>query len=80
MGKKFSGRRPEDQPMYTKPSQLDHEKRSLVVTSISATAKSVIKTIIEEKVAEDGWVLDGGSAVIDISDSISMIYDLGGAT
>ena len=29
---------------------------------------------------EDDWILDGGSATISITDSVSMIYDLGGAT
>lgn len=35
MGKKYSGRRPEDQPMYTKPTQLDFEKRRLFITAIA---------------------------------------------
>ena len=29
MGKKFSGRRPENQPMFTRPDDLDFEKRRL---------------------------------------------------
>ena len=79
MGKRFSGRRPEDQPMYVRPDQLDYEKRSLLVTSISTVFKSVIKTIIEEKAADDGWVLDGGSSLIEIDDSMSIVID-GGAS
>lgn len=79
MGKRFSGRRPEDQPMYVRPDQLDYEKRSLLVTSVSTVFKSVIKTIIEEKAADDGWVLDGGSSLIEIDDSMSIVID-GGAS
>ena len=77
MGKAFSGRRPEDQPIYTKPNQLDYEKRALLVTSISTTSKQVIKTIIEEKAAEDGWVLDGGDSSIEYTDSIAIVIDGG---
>lgn len=77
MGKKFSGRRPEDQPMYVKPNQLDYEKRSLLVTSVSTTFKQVIKTIIED---DNKWIWDGGSANIEVTDSVVLIYDLGGAS
>ena len=79
MGKKFSGRRPEDQPMYVKPNQLDYEKRQLLVTSISTTFERVIKTIIGGTV-ETGWILDGGSAIISVTNSATVIYDLGGAS
>ena len=77
MGKRYSGRRPEDQPIYTKPNQLDYEKRQLFVTSISTTSKQVIKTIIEEKAAEDGWTLDGGDSSIEYTDSIAIVIDGG---
>lgn len=80
MGKKFSGRRPEDQPMYVKPNQLDYEKRQILATSISTTLKHVIHTIIDDRVDENGWVWDGGSAVVSVADSIAVIYDLGGAS
>ena len=39
MGKKFSGRRPENQPMYTNPVMLDFEKRRLFITSIGPFVK-----------------------------------------
>ena len=41
MGKKFSGRRPEDQPMYTNPVMLDFEKRRLFITSIGPFVKQL---------------------------------------
>ena len=37
MGKKFSGRRPENQPMFTKPNQLDFERRRIFRPVISAS-------------------------------------------
>lgn len=80
MGRKYSGRRPEDQPMYLKPNQLDYEKRSLLVTSVSTTFKHTVNTIIEEHEEDNGWIWDGGSATLSVTDSVAMIYDLGGAT
>lgn len=37
MGKAFSGRRPEDQPMYTRPTHLDFDKRRLFVPIASGS-------------------------------------------
>jgi len=108
MGRRYSGRRPEDQPMYTKPSQLDFEKRRLFITSISPIIKSLFdflglsdtpssysgqanktvkvnsgETALMFGMVEDdvlgSLILDGGNADIDISDSIVMVVDLGGA-
>jgi hypothetical protein len=45
MGKKYSGRRPEDQPMYVNPVMLDYEKRRLYVTAIPAYVQNLINFI-----------------------------------
>lgn len=31
MGRKYSGRRPQDEPVYTRPVQLDFEKRRMFI-------------------------------------------------
>jgi len=80
MGKAFSGRRPEDKPMYIKPNQLDYEKRALLVTSVSTTFKNVIHTIIDNKASDDGEILDGGDSLCSIIDTSAMILDLGDST
>ena len=79
MGKAFSHRRPEDKPMYVKPNQLDYEKRSLLVTSLPATTKTVINNIIETHEEDNGMIQDGGSSLISLTDSIAIVID-GGAS
>ena len=88
MGRKYSGRRPEDQPIYTKPYNMDFEKRRLFVPVAIGSPTPGPGIGMKQHgnewhtpdFAEEGWILDGGSAIIDISDSITMIYDLGGAS
>lgn len=76
MGKRYSGRRPEDQPAYVRPEMLDFDKRRMLVTSIPATVQNIINNYIS---TSGDWILDGGSATISVTNSITLIYDCGGA-
>lgn len=76
MGKRYSGRRPEDKPAYIRPEMLDFEKRRILFTSVPPTVQNIITNIISD---EDKWTWDGGSSLISVTDSVSIIYDLGGS-
>ena len=56
MGKAFSHRRPQDEPMYVKPNQLDYEKRQLLVTSFPASVTTIINNIIETHEEDNGMI------------------------
>ena len=77
MGRKYSGRRPEDKPMYVRPDQLDYEKRALLVTSFPATTINVIQDAIEDYEEEYGMILDGGESVISYADGMAIVIDGG---
>ena len=79
MGKAFSHRRPQDEPMYVKPNQLDYEKRQLLVTSFPASVTTIINNIIETHEEDNGMIQDGGSSLISLTDSIAIVID-GGAS
>lgn len=85
MGKAFSGRRPEDKPMYVKPNQLDYEKRQLIATSISATLKQVIwkvSTFLKLQDTPSSYTDQGGKVVVVNSgeDALEFISKLSLAT
>lgn len=66
MGKKFSGKRPEDQPIFTKPSNMDFEKRRLFspLRYGSPTPSSKIGNMYYRVKNVSGDTLDAGDVVV----------------
>ena len=74
MGKRYSGQRPEDQPMYTNPAQLDFEKRRMFIP-IMAGSPSPHPSFVQS------WDIrfDAGKVTDDIAaDNTRVAFDLGG--
>jgi len=88
MGRKWSGKRPEDQPVYTKPYNMDFEKRRLFVPI--AIGSPTPAPGIGMKQHGNEWhtpdfseygeiVIDGGVVTAEIpTDNTRLSLDLGG--
>ena len=77
MGRKFSGHRPEDQPVFTNPRVLDYEKRRLFFTDVfspapTTTPARVGKQYIRAKNTSGGALATGDVVVLKPSTGVEV--------